>query len=69
MRKARRAVAGLKQNLTALARNGVVGILWDPNGLSSDCNYRCPEADDLLGYLDAYSAAPLALPDDNICAR
>lgn len=54
-------------NLSELVSNGVVGVLWDPNGNGGDCGYTCEGADELQAGLRAYSAAPLALPANHIC--
>jgi len=58
-----------RSNLTALAENGVVGVLWDPNGVTGECNYTCAQANALLDSLSAYSADPLTFPAGNPCAN
>jgi hypothetical protein len=52
-----------RSNLEAFAQRGVVGVLWDPNGLGAACGYDCAEADDLLEYLSSFSSDPLLLPE------
>ena len=60
---------GNQDNLTALAENGVAGVLWDPNGNGGDCGYSCAGAGTLRDNLAAYAAAPLALPDGHVCRQ
>ncbi|GEM_PF-6067985 len=56
-----------QENMKSLTQNGVVEIMWDPNGVGSDCGYTCPEADDLLDFLSSYTSDPLLFTENDIC--